>query len=96
MVTPSLVDGQCLLIGCVVLVGYLVLISHTHTWTHTHTHTHTLSHYTHTHTHHTHTLSHCPVRDQRGVNTREGTREKEDSNCGFETALPRGQGLPVS
>ena len=52
--------------------------------TRAHTHTHTLS------------LSHCPVRDQRGVNTTEGTREKEESDCGFEAALPRGQGLPVS
>lgn len=38
MVTLGLVDGQCSLGGCVVLVGYLVLISHTHTRTRTHTH----------------------------------------------------------
>ena len=40
MVTLGLVDGQCSLGGCVVLVGYLVLISHTHTDTHTHTLSH--------------------------------------------------------
>ena len=34
-VTAGRVDGQCSLVGCVVLVGCLVLISHAHARTHT-------------------------------------------------------------